>query len=247
MTMRVEAFIIHLARAEKRRPQVEKLRRDLPVPAHVIDAVDGNALSAAEIEQVYQRHLFKPRYPFALRPGEIGCFLSHRRAWQAIVDRGLDAGLIVEDDVEVFSDSIAPAVRFAQEHLEPKSYVRFPWRDTTDVGSILARRDGMTIVEPQYTGLGTLGQLVGREAAQMLLEITRKIDRPIDTFIQTHWNHGVRVVALHPVCLTNLDAVLGGTTLADKTRRSLGAIVHRELLRAFYRLSVRIRCLLPRG
>lgn len=32
------------------------------------------------------------------KPGAIGCFLSHRRAWQHIADRGLARALIVEDD-----------------------------------------------------------------------------------------------------------------------------------------------------
>jgi hypothetical protein len=31
--------------------------------------------------------LHRPRYPFALRAAEIGCFLSHRRAWREILDR----------------------------------------------------------------------------------------------------------------------------------------------------------------
>ncbi|TAM98812.1 MAG: glycosyltransferase family 25 protein, partial [Rhizobiaceae bacterium] len=97
----VEAFIIHLARADQRRPQVEKLLTQLQMPAGIIHAVDGNTLSQEEIAAVYRRHLHRPHYPFALRPTEIGCFLSHRKAWQAILDRKLDAGLTVEDDVTV--------------------------------------------------------------------------------------------------------------------------------------------------
>ena len=32
------------------------------------------------------------------KPGAIACFLSHLRAWQSVVDRGLDKALICEDD-----------------------------------------------------------------------------------------------------------------------------------------------------
>ncbi len=45
--MNIKAFIIHLARAADRRPQVERLTRDLsvqgPVKAEVIDAVDNHS------------------------------------------------------------------------------------------------------------------------------------------------------------------------------------------------------------
>ena len=96
----IEAFIIHLARAKARRPQVERILSACPVPAHVIDAVDGRALSTEELQAAYtRRSLHAPRYPFALSVGEIGCFLSHRKAWQAILDAGLDAGLVIEDSV----------------------------------------------------------------------------------------------------------------------------------------------------
>ena len=81
--IRAEAFIIHLARAEARKPQVERLAATLPLPINVINAVDGLALGDREIEAAYRRHLYRPRYPFALRKAEIGCFLSHRKAWQA--------------------------------------------------------------------------------------------------------------------------------------------------------------------
>lgn len=33
-----------------------------------------------------------------VKPGAIGCFLSHRRAWQTVVDRNLEMALICEDD-----------------------------------------------------------------------------------------------------------------------------------------------------
>lgn len=39
-----------------------------------------------------------------LSPGEVGCFESHRRLWQKMVDEGISAALVIEDDVIVASD-----------------------------------------------------------------------------------------------------------------------------------------------
>src|SRR5690606_24624421 len=97
--MKIEGFIIHLARARSRRGQVDELLQHLPVPARILEAVDGQSLPAAELSAVYRRHLHEPPYPFGLRAGEIACFLSHRKAWKEIVKRDLDAALVLEDDV----------------------------------------------------------------------------------------------------------------------------------------------------
>ncbi len=46
--------------------------------------------------------------------GEIGCFLSHRKVWQAIVDSGAAVGLVFEDDAVidpvVFPQAVAAAL-----------------------------------------------------------------------------------------------------------------------------------------
>ena len=97
----VKAFIIHLERATDRQPQVEELIRKLPVETDVVNAIDGRTLDAQTISRVYRRSAHKPHYPFQLSTNEIACFLSHRKAWQAIVDQEIDAGLVLEDDVEL--------------------------------------------------------------------------------------------------------------------------------------------------
>src|SRR3954470_22237545 len=99
-----KAFISHLGRAAQRAAQVERLIATLPVPAEIIDAIDGLTLTDADRDRVYRRRLHKPTYPFPLSNSEIACFLSHRRAWAAIVEQGLDAGFVIEDDVELTTE-----------------------------------------------------------------------------------------------------------------------------------------------
>lgn len=74
-TMQTKSFIIHLARAAARRHLVDGLIVDCPASAQIVDAVDGRQLDDWQIEDVYRRDLFEPRYPFALRNSEIGCFM----------------------------------------------------------------------------------------------------------------------------------------------------------------------------
>jgi GR25 family glycosyltransferase involved in LPS biosynthesis len=237
--IRAEAFIIHLARAEARKPQVDRLAATLPLPVNVVDAVDGLALEDGEIEAVYRRHLHRPRYPFALRKAEIGCFLSHRKAWQAIIDRGLDAGLIVEDDVEPDDGLFGPALALAMETIRPGNYIRFPYRSHTDSGAEVAKTGDVTLVEPAHVGLGMQVQLVGRQAAAELLKATETFDRPVDTTIQMRWLAKIRILAVRPPPVRQIGHLLGGTIVQKKTK-PLSEVLSREFKRAWYRLALRI-------
>ena len=102
---KVEAFVIHLARATQRRAQVERIVAACPLKTRVLDAVDGRAMSEDERAAVYRADLHEPRYPFRIGPGEIGCFLSHRNAWQTMLDEGLDASLIPQALAGGYADS----------------------------------------------------------------------------------------------------------------------------------------------
>ncbi|MFI0845402.1 glycosyltransferase family 25 protein [Mesorhizobium sp. IMUNJ 23232] len=237
--MKAEAFIIHLGRAEARRPQVDRLTATLPLPVNVVDAVDGMALGDDEIEAVYRRHLYGPRYPFALRKAEVGCFLSHRKAWQAIVDRGLDAGLIVEDDVEPVDGSFEAALALAMKTVRAGDYIRFPYRSHTDSGAEVAKAGEATLVEPAHVGLGMQMQLVGRQAAAELLKMTETFDRPVDTTIQMRWRAKVRILAVRPPAVRQIGHLLGGT-IVQKKSKPLGEVLSREVKRAWYRLALRV-------
>jgi GR25 family glycosyltransferase involved in LPS biosynthesis len=235
--MKVEAFVIHLSRAKGRAPQVERLKASLPMPVIVIDAVDAERLRGDEIARVYRPGLNRPRYPFPLRHTEIACFLSHRKAWQTIVERGLDAGLVVEDDVELQPD-FQEVLALAFGHATPADYLRFP-KQARERGKAAAAAGASSLFEPRALGLGMQAQLVGRDAASELLAFTRAFDRPVDTTIQMRWLHGVRVLSSSPVAIREVAAELGGTTIQGKDK-PFTEILSREVRRAGYRFAVKL-------
>ena len=71
-------------------------------------------------ERVSAFDAHRPDFPFAVhadqigahfwgeadvKPGAIGCFLSHRRAWQHLLESGADHALICEDDTRLVEDT----------------------------------------------------------------------------------------------------------------------------------------------
>lgn len=96
-------YIVHMASQQDREPNVCKLcalAEEAGVPCRVLDAVDGRAMAPPEtpVEPFwdYSRRPVKVREH--LRPGEVGCLLSHVQAWARIASDPAPGGHVLEDD-----------------------------------------------------------------------------------------------------------------------------------------------------
>jgi glycosyl transferase family 25 len=232
-----KAFILHLERATGRRANVEALRAGLPIESEILPAVDGARLSVEDVKAAYARSRFRPRYPFALRPAEIGAFLSHRGAWRRIVDEGLDFAVVFEDDAEIDRERFAALLDFVVAERARWEYVLLPAAGLEPAGAAIARGGGFTLLKPHSPPLRAIGQIVSRKAAERLLAISAPFDRPVDTFLQMAWVTGVTMLAATPTPVRDVSRETGGTTVQ---RKRMGALqrLHHEIMRPIYRAKV---------
>jgi glycosyl transferase family 25 len=63
-----------------------------------VSAIDGSKLDHDALTRIYDAELNYQQYHSVLTPGEIGCYLSHRKVWQKIVNENLYFALVFEDD-----------------------------------------------------------------------------------------------------------------------------------------------------
>lgn len=231
--MKIIGFVIHLNRATARRPVAERLVADCAVPARILDAVDGRALAPQEIAALVAPTPHDPPLPFAMGPGEYGCFLSHRAAWSALLASDAEAALILEDDM-VLGPEFPEALRLATRHVAALGYVQFQTRAI--VGPEVDREGACVLYRPVVTPLRTSGQLVHRDAANRLLALSETIDRPVDAFLQLHWLTGIRAGSIAPSGLGDVAALSGGSTL--KTAKSPWQKLVRQVRRTRYRWAI---------
>ncbi|AQW81144.1 glycosyltransferase family 25 protein [Campylobacter pinnipediorum] len=83
-----------------------------------IDAIDGSKLETNQYF-LYALNSFKINNLF-LSPAEIGCCLSHMKAYDEFINSNLDYALILEDDVIGDDESIKLAFEYVK-HLDDKS------------------------------------------------------------------------------------------------------------------------------
>lgn len=234
----MRSLIIHMSSSTARRPNAERLRDTLP-GADLIEAVNGRDPGRVRDVETADGNLHRPRYPFALRPAEIGVFESHRRCWRKIVDSGWDFALIAEDDLQIDPDRFGRALTLINAHGSPDMYIRLPVKQREKPADTVASDGDIRFILPRIIGLQCICQVVGRNAAARLLVATDRIDRPVDTLLQMHW---VTRQPVHTILGTGNAEIahqIGGSTIQTKTRAS-GKLT-REIKRAIYRTQVALR------
>ncbi len=91
-------FVISLDSDVQRRAELLPKLEGLPLDVEVIPAVDGRSGLPADLEQHVCRESIWRGTGFNPANAELACALSHQKAYQKIVDEGLDGAIILEDD-----------------------------------------------------------------------------------------------------------------------------------------------------
>ena len=179
--------IISLQRAVERRQHVQEQLEPLGLNYRIIDAVDGKLLPKSEIEQIYDAVSAQSIRGKNLSSAEIGCALSHIRLYREIVDAGIDAMLIMEDDI-VVNKSIVSALD--NYHLFPDGWDMIffgcdPRRailKSIPCGKTFS--DGFELKHARGTGPVTLthAYAISNHGAAKLLNMTSSIHKPIDYY-----------------------------------------------------------------
>ena len=232
--MNAQTFVLHLTRARKRRDNAHALLETCGLPGEIWAAVDGAALSPQDLSADLSANLFDPPYPFTLKTGEIGCFLSHRQIWAEIVHRDLDYAIVFEDDVKldpaVFPDALDLAVR----HVQSFGVVQLQNRHPRGPARLIDVQGKCQLSFPTLTPVRLSAQLISRWGAEKLLEKAGTFDRPVDTYVQSHWFTGLRPGVVYPGGIRTISDALDGSTI-QIGRKSLPERLHREVARFVYR------------
>ncbi|MCX8568566.1 glycosyltransferase family 25 protein [Aminobacter sp. MET-1] len=178
----IRAYVINLDRSPERMLQMRDMLQQLDLPFQRISAVDGNALSPELIDEV-TRLAPGQKSPTA---GQVGCFLSHRLAWEQIAGGQDDYGLVLEDDV-IFASNFKRVVTDHQLYKAGADIIRLEgWPERAWI-SANGRKvcDGYRAHRLSWDTYGTCGYLISRRCARKLVEAARLYTAPIDHMMFT--------------------------------------------------------------
>lgn len=95
--------MINLERREERRRKMESSLKEIGLEVTPFAAVDGKLLTEEKLKELNIQLLpdfIDPYNKRVMTLGEIGCFLSHYKIWERMVDEGLEEVLVLEDDIK---------------------------------------------------------------------------------------------------------------------------------------------------
>lgn len=176
--------------------------------AVVIDAVRGSALTAVERARRADDARSFRRYGRVLTAGELGCALSHVRAYEQFLAGREDFALILEDDAVLLPD-VVPLLcnRQVREWLlrrEPRLLLLTPIRAFLKRGARSLER-GYRLVRVRRAWEG-YGYVVNRAAAEAMRRTNSPAWLSADDWVAYRKLAGVELGGLDPFCIGYLEA-----------------------------------------
>ncbi len=187
----------------------------LGLPFERLDASDGRALTAADRARVdHQERKAISAYP--LSDNEIGCWLSHLRAMQSLLDSGEAMAAIVEDDAALTAET--PAVLAAIASMDR----RF---DAIDLHRLFNKHERFVKILPLlpdlalgrvgYTHMRLTAYVISREGAAKFLAQSAHFAHAVDKALHRYWHNGLDLYGIERPVAAQDD---GGVSYIEETR-----------------------------
>ncbi len=203
---RLPIFVINLERDVDRRVYMEAELAKLNLSAEFVPGVDGKALGAGELSVLNKSRSLRV-YGVEMLPAEIGCYLSHYRLFQRMVDDDVPYALILEDDLE-FDLSFPEVVEvLLREQVEPWKVIRLTTLREKVAQPQSPKFEGKQIrhlVGPYRLFrlsthvLGAGAYLISQDGAQALCTYGKRIFMPIDHTMDRFWENGITPYVVRP-------------------------------------------------
>lgn len=183
-------FLINLDRSPERLQRTQIVFAKWGLSFTRISGVDGRAIPEATLQTLQQPSRDRRYFLKDLTPGEIGCFLSHRKCWEALVSSHEDWAFVCEDDLIFLGDprpfvtktdwipSEVGLIQLGKESTHQETVRR-------EKGILLANNDTGSRLMVLHGGIGggSRGYLIRRDIAQLALSLSNPIPAPLDDLL----------------------------------------------------------------
>ncbi|MGE8440474.1 MAG: glycosyltransferase family 25 protein [Comamonas testosteroni] len=191
---------INLSKDAERRERMTAQFAQMGLTASRLPAVWWADLPEAEQKRLFCAPQSHGRYFKPLSNGEKGCYASHLRSWQQLLDSDAPAMVVFEDDVRLLPQ--LPQALAAIEALPAdgswdmiKLYGREPEK-IANQGPLVA--GALQLISYQRVPSFAAGYVISRSGARKMLEARVPFDRPVDVDIRFWFENDLRVYGVYP-------------------------------------------------
>ena len=246
-------FIVSLQQDVEKRETISKTLNDFNLDFTFIDAVYGRELPNEYLDYLRDKSSGKLiDRGFPATPGEIGCTLSHLKAYQEVIDRGLEWACILEDDAILDERFKVFIKNFDSSNLSARDlYLLGGQNGFSDLQVIKSKKNKISIGRQSFSKTikseqfiyRTCCYLISASLASSLLELSE-----CKFLLADDWDYLVKVKFIEEIYLSNfIDHPLDLSVSNLEAERKIGREkVHhasgKKKLQFFQRLKTGISC-----
>lgn len=233
--MNYKIYYINLDKSIRRKEFMEKQLFDLGVCFTRISAVDGSNLEEKELSAINRQNILS--HFTKAKSGEIGLFLSYKKAWSIIEDQKEDYAILLEDDVlldpVLFND--LPNIF---KYLNKNSILDISGRSGFLVKESVVVLKDLCLRRFSTPSLGTTGRIYTKLAAKNINQSMPYYLAPVDVMLQKIYQHKVPSYSSDKVYIKHSEHLVGGTTIQERKPFSFEKIIL-EFKRSIWRFSIK--------
>lgn len=221
-------LVINLDDSKDRWASMEKRLASLNIFATRISAVDGRKKNDSEIKSLLYPLDYEYRYlfPRLLSKAEIGCFLSHRKCWQELVESDEEWALIMEDDLiisdraEIYMKDLSwlpDNIKICQLSTHEPNWKLWIKKETIK----LFNTD--EIILPLDKAHGTQCYVISKDAALSALKYSERLLAPVDDFLFSPYFEMNKLYGTYRIQPTVVTQKQEGSVIGERKNESLKA------------------------
>lgn len=172
----MQVFVISLKAAQDRRAFIKKQLDDLGIQFEFIDAAWGK--DYYDDPEYYDREKALKIELRDLTPGEVGCAISHQKAYDKIIEQNLPYAFVMEDDA-VASPDLPEALERIKDFVKDNMLITFERCDVFNKKSRVDFFKNYSLVKPKMIRLGAMSQAAGYLITRAAAEKIRNKNRPV--------------------------------------------------------------------
>ncbi len=207
---KVAIFIINLPASADRLNFMQSQLASINTQFTIIEAVDGSKFDSAELSTV------KKEISYAITKGEVGCALSHLKAYEKLVESDYDMALILEDDVIIPADINMHLSRLHENNNKKRATVTLLSEVYKYYGKILFSTDEKHHVHKVVDATFAHGYVINKLAAKRLLENLRPVWCVADQWTTFKEFGFVDICAVIPSLINTHEVFEKKTTIEDR-------------------------------
>lgn len=207
----LKIVVISLKRATDRRVAVEKQFSGMNLDWEFLDATDGYQYQPSAKE--YDAKKVQKLQGYQITPAEIGCFVSHRSAWEMCLSEQRPT-LIFEDDF-VLLPQFYEAIQLIMATNTPWEALRIQGLQDTN-HNVIEQIGGFEIVQNIDDPIGLAAYILRPAGAEKLIANGQEIYEPVDHYFEHINKNSLVIHAIRPYIV---EVSLAPSTIDDRPDR----------------------------